>query len=271
MIAIEEAWPLVTVIILVTVPTLLYLGRTWASERIRQSVAAEYDRGLEELRAALALNSSQLSGVQATANAALLEARRAFAERRASAVDALWREVLRIRNESPTAVFMLDILKPSEYDGFVTDDRLRPMVPELEDGYPGILSNAAIEDVRPFVGEHVFTLFFIYRAVHGRICFLLESGVKAGKVTPWFEDQGIHQLLSTVLTDGEWQAFTELNHGHVGWMRSLIEGKMLGELRKIIAGEISTTEGLEQAQRVHSIMSEVNVSDRARSDPSGDG
>ena len=178
---------------------LVFFGKTWISEHTRQSMAADYSRSLEEHRDALARISSQISAVQSTANAALLEGQRASAERRANAVDALWREVLRIRNESPAAVGMLDILLPSEYEKFVTENRFRSQVPEIEKGYPA-LSNPEIEHVRPFLGEHVFTLFFTYRAVHGRICFLLERGVKAGKVTPWFDDAGIHRLLRTILT-----------------------------------------------------------------------
>ena len=248
------------------IPVVAFIGKTWISERIRHSVAAEYNRDLEDHRDELARGSSQLSAVQSTANAALLEGQRAFAERRASAVDALWQEVLRIRDESPTAVTMLDIFLPSEYQEVFTSDRFLPLVPEWEEGYSAIL-NSEIDRVRPFLGERAFTLFFIYRAVHARICFLLETGVKAGEVKPWFEDAGIHQLLRTVLSGSDFQAFTELNHGHVGWMRSLIEGEILDELRKIVAGEVSTAEGFEQARRVQEIMRDVEIGDSRRTTP----
>ena len=229
-------------------------------------MAADYSRNLEEHRDALARISTQLSAVQSTANAALLEGQRASAERRANAVDALWREILRIRNDSPAAVTMLDILLPSEYGKFVTENRFRSLVPEVEETVT-IFLDPEIERVRPFLGERVFALFFIYRAVHGRICVLLESGVKARRVLPWFEDAGIHQLLGTILTDHELRAFTELTHGQVQWMRNLIEGKILDQLRRVIAGEVSTTEGLEQAQRVQEIMREVEVGDTRRANP----
>ena len=97
---------------------------------------------------------------------------------------------------------MLDILLPEEYQDFVTNPRLRSSVPEFEKEY-SIFSNPQIEYVRPFLGEHLFTLFFIYRAVNGRICVLLERDVKAGEVKPWFDDAGVHRLLRTILTEDE--------------------------------------------------------------------
>ena len=267
MITLQEAFVLlVTLLCGALISGGAFVGKTWISERMRQSVAADYEHNLEEYRDALARFSSQLAAVQSAANAALLEGQRASAERRANAVDALWREVLRIRNESPAAVGMLDILLPSEYQNFVTNDRFRPLVPEIEEAVATLL-DPEIEHVRPFLGEHVFTLFFIYRAVHGRICFLLERGVKAGKVTPWFDDAGVHQLLLTILTESEIQAFTELTRGRVRWMRSLIEGKILEQLRRVVAGAESSSEGLEQAWRVQETMRHVELGDNRPANP----
>ena len=265
--ALQEAFvPLLTLLVGIVISGLVFVVKTEISERRRQSRDANYSLRLEEHRDALARITGQLSAVQATANAALLEGQRASAERRANAVDALWREVLRIRNESPAAVGMLDILLPSEYQNFVTNDRFRSLVPELEETVATLVDHE-IEHVRPFLGERVFTLFFIYRAVHGRICFLLDRGVKAGKVTPWFDDAGVHQLLLTILTESEIQALTELTLGRVRWMSSLIEGKILEQLWGVIVGEVSSSEGLEQARRVQEIMRDVELDDKRPANP----
>ena len=242
---------------------LVFAGKTWLGERIRRSVASDYDRALEEHRDALARITDQISAVQSAANAALIEGQRVSAEWRAKAVDDLWREVLRIRNESPAALTMLDILLPEEHQQFVTDPRLRASVPELDEEY-ATFSDPEVEYVRPFLGEHLFALFFIYRAVNGRICFLLERDVKAGEVKPWFDDAGIQQLLRTILTEDEIRSLGKLRHGHVHWMRNLIEGKMLEHLRRVIAGEVSTEEGIEQARRVRDVVRNIEDEDDRR-------
>ena len=50
------------------------------------------------------------------------------------------------------------------------------------------------------------------------------------------------------------------------WMRNLIEGKMLDRLRRVIAGEVSTNEGIEQARRVREVVREVEAEDSRRAD-----
>ena len=256
-------FPVAVSLVLIVVGVPIYVFRTWISQRVKQSVIHEYAQDLESYRDEIGRLTTQLHAVQSTANAALIEGLRVSAEWRIKAADALWREVLRLRNESPSVLTMLDVLAPGEYQAFVTNERFQPLVPDMIVVGP-IYANFEIEHVRPFLGERLFTLFFIYRAVNGRICFLLERDVKNGRVTPWFADNGIHRLLNEVLTPEEFSQFSNLPGRHVHWVRSLIEGKILDHLRKVIAGEISTTEGLEQARKVQEIMRSIESEDSRR-------
>ena len=143
---------------------------------------------------------------------------------------------------------MLDILDPDEYQSFVTDSRFRLSIPTEKD-LVSLLSQR-IEQERPFLGEELYALFFVYRAIIGRICFLLERDVAKGYVKSWFQDDGIRQLLRLVLASEQVKEFEELTFVHVNWMTNAIEGRILSELRSVIVGTQSVDDGLEQASRI---------------------
>ena len=253
--------PVAVFLVLIVVGVPIYVFRTWIIQRVKQSIIHDYAQDLESHKDEIGRLTTRLHAVQSTANAALIEGQRVSAEWRIKAADALWREVLRLRNESPSVLTMLDVLAPGEYQKFVTDEDFRSLVPDMTEVSQIYGNFEEIEHVRPFLGERLFTLFFIYRAVNGRICFLLVRDVKKGRVTPWYVDNGIHRLLNEVLTPEEFSQFSNLPGRHVRWVRSLIEGKILDHLRRVIAGEISTTEGLEQARKVQEIMQAIESED----------
>ncbi len=231
-----------------------YLLRTWFSERIRQSIRLDFSLGLEQYKDEISKITTQHHAMHSAANAAMIEGQRVSAEWRIKAADEMWREVLRLRNETSNPLTMLDIFMPDEYQLFVTDNRVRSSVLKIEDSQ--VLANPSIEQVRPFLGEKLFALLFMYRAIVGRICFLLERDVQRGHVTPWFEDDGIHQLLREVLTKEEMKRFEELTDHRVRWMRNLLEGKILDDLRRVTGGTQSVDDGLEQASRIlHAVQS----------------
>ena len=249
-----------------------YAARTWIGTRIQEGVRLGASKELEEYRHDLAADNAAileeirkvnvgLQAVQGTANAALVEGQRVAAEWRAKTADAMWREVLRLRNEAPPVLTYLDILNPDEYQLFVTRPDLRELALSLEDERAWFW-NPDIEYVRPFLGEDLFLMFFVYRAWLGRVAFLLDRDVREGKVKPWFDDSGISQLLRMVLVEKEMKQLERLPVSQFHWTSNAIEGKILDRLRQVISGEVSTTEGLEQAWRVREVVEQFEAEDR---------
>ena len=225
-----------------------YLLRTWFSERIRQSIKHDFDLSLERYKGEVARMTTQYSAVQSAANSALIEGQRVSAEWRVKAADAMWRSVLALRDKTNHLLMLLDIFRPEEYQVFVTKSDLRSIVLGLEEAE--ILSTPEMDQARPFLGEKLYAMTFSYRAIVGRICFLLKWDVQKGHVSPWFQDDGIKRLLREVLAPQEMEQFEGLTRRRVMWMRNLLEAKILDDLRKVIAGTQLVDEGLEQAQRI---------------------
>lgn len=245
-----------------TAAILIFLARTWMSERIKQSIKHEYDVLLEqykhELKAEheialerLRASNAENQAIQAVAMASFAEGHKAAHERRLAAIEMVWKEIVRLRKATPAATTLVDILVPQERQQFVTNPRLRELVDSfsIEQMEKLFLSDTA-ENARPFVGEFIYALFFAYRALSGRVAFFIKNGVEKGKVDNWFEDPGIRRLISAALTPEEIKQFDETKVRMFMWLRNLIEQKILGQANRIISGEEAGHLGLEQAQRI---------------------
>lgn len=242
-----------------------YAFRTWIRAFVAGSIAHDFNVKLEEQKNELKRLTDQLNAVQSTGNAALIEAQRAAAEKRVAAADELWQEVLRLRQEAPPALFLLDM---ASFDGLQRPEtiaRLRTMVSESASTSRDrwATANPKIEAVRPFLGEETYTLFHIYRAVFGRIFVLLKEDLKSNRVGKWYEDTSIRRLLDATLSPDEIQRFEEFTNMRAQFVGDAIEAKILERLRKVIAGEMSTEEGLAQARKIQRVMQTIDAEEGA--------
>lgn len=155
-----------------------------------------------------------------------------LAEWRIKAADTMWRTVLEIRANTSSPLTLLDMLDPSEYQSIGTDENLRSTLLDREDLAQ---LSSDFEQARPFAGEKLFKLVFIYRAVRLRICLLLKEGVGKGLIQPWYEDRLLKEHLSQVLTQDEMKRFEEQNPPLVRGFSDLIESKILAEIQLMLS------------------------------------
>ena len=246
------AVPLITVVGLSFV---LLLARTWLIEHVTRSVQNRYNRQFEEFRSALQHDHEILMQrtrqLQTAANSGLAEGQRVTAERRIEAVNTVWLRMVKLKRERPTALGMLDISYPQEYEKMWTSKVFKDLVGDISiQSVTKELSDDVVDEVRPFVGETCYSLYFCYRAIFGRIAIKLSEDVPAGKVSRWFEDQYTRTLLSTALADHELKTLDGLQLGKLRWLTEAFENKILEQMNEITSGRTSTEEGIEQARRV---------------------
>ena len=249
-----------------------YVLRHWLVERLRQSIKHEYDEKLERLRATLLAESSsnleryksdlsREASVLAVAHRALGESVSLAQRQRVEGLTALWKALLNVRNNAPTIFTFLDALLPDEYDTLhrhefktftddVTPESLRAMAGE---------NAKTIEWVRPFVGEYLWFLFYVYQGIHFRITMLYWEGKQKQRIPPWFQDEGTLKLLASVATEEELGRFRKLQWGQIASMRQLIESKFLRTADRIISGQATGSVAVEEAARISKAVAEVNA------------
>ncbi len=257
----------------VVAAVVVYLARAWISERLRQAIAHEYAQKLEAHRAALkseydvqmerlrAENTRQ-QAVEVAARASLADASRAVHERRLTAAGTAWTTILRVRDAASPAVIYLDILTDDELAALPNNQRARSQI-EKSGGDMALnrIAKAAqgIDESRPFIGDQIYTLLYVYRAISLRVEFLLARCLERERFDPWWTDSGVRQHLGLVLDKQELQRIDDLPVGRFGQVRSLLELKILQEIQTLISGEQAARFTIERASAIAEVARRTSV------------
>lgn len=247
-----------------TALALIWLVRTWVTERLKASIRNEYALQLEAYKAEL-LAQQQTALEQLRADNARSEATRSVAtasfvsshlaahERRLAGIDRLWNSVVRLRSNSAGLVEILDATIEPEYASILEKPGVRDRLSRLSlDALAPLLADVShdVEQVRPFLSEYVYSLFSAYHTVTGRVEWLAIRDRDKGLMTPWYRDDSIRQILQAVLTSSEMEYFDRLVVGKLSWMRYVMETKMLAEVGTIISGEAASAATLDRTRRI---------------------
>jgi hypothetical protein len=255
---------------------MVFLARNWISQRIKSAIEHEYAVKLEAYTAQLKsehelaleklkTNNAQVQAIQTTATASFAASHAASQEKRLQALETVWAAALQLRTGAPSILTLLDVLLPEEYDELLTNQKLKPELDKLTEDCLMPVSGAellAVDKARLYAGEYLFALFSAYLAITGRIAFKLLDGRRKGKIDDWASDPGIHQLFHYAFTPDEVAEFEKLQSVKLKWFRNRIEQTILNYSAKIISGEASSEDSLEQAKKIMAATANLNAANK---------
>ncbi|HEV8198762.1 MAG TPA: hypothetical protein VGS03_01940 [Candidatus Polarisedimenticolia bacterium] len=220
-------------------------------EQLKHAMKADHDQALEMARTALVREQAMLSA--ATSSFGVSHA--AAYERRLKAVEELWKGLQALGKQAPAVVIAAEVLRKKDVVNmkFMEFPGRRELVEGLSiESLLGLQRNGeSVELMRPFLDEYSWSLFVVYRALLTRTGFMFLEVKEHGAATPhWASDQGIRDLLRSVLDDSEWAEFCALDNLAVSWSRRRIENKMLRHVEAIISGKASAQEAYTQAESI---------------------
>jgi len=237
---------------------LVWVFKDWLSTRLKASIQHEYDRKLESIKAEL----SRDAAFHAAAHSSFAAGQKAAMERKLNAADILWRKLVEFRDQLPPVLSFADILTVQEYKDAQIHGRFGVLTQDIDLKKITSLSPLGIEEVRPYVGEYIWHLFFTYQAVFLRIVFMFTEGMKDKEKFEWFKNDSTRQLLRNTLTNGEMEAFDKVNFGKIRWLQQRLEGKILNELHKIISGEDTVPKSIEQISLIQQLLTKVEAENK---------
>lgn len=243
---------------------LLWLARSWISERLHRSIQHEYDQKLALLNASLKAEAEKNAALlKATmeresdrlrfATASIGETQKAAIERRLDGLDTLWAAMLAARDNIPPVMSFIDILTVEEYRSQKDHPDFRKLAGEVSPEKLAAMFKDNVgsrERIRPYVGEYLWALVSTYQALILRVALLLHWGQKDEEKLSWHKDSGIQQLLRSSLSPTEFSDFDGVKIGKVGWLQRLYEQKVLAAMQVVISGQVFGEEALQQAQRM---------------------
>jgi hypothetical protein len=128
-------------------------------------------------------------------------------QRQIQAVEQLWQVVLNLNSEFGPVVFVDTILTPSELDAYFAAGeyaQIADCICEYADMNAPFrkFASAGANDAdkeRPFITNHLWSIFFVLRGLYGRASILLANSYKHNQFMNWREDDGCDQLLRAIL------------------------------------------------------------------------
>ena len=248
----QGAWALLTTLVAVTIATLIAKGldARWKHH---------YDRDTERFKAQIEQNHLILT----TAMSSLTSAAAAANPKVVEAVETIWKAIIRLRDESYAAGFYADITTKEEWCNLPSHPRQKEQVKAIaeaaEKRHHLLKELAAAEQVRPFVGELIWSMYFVYRALVLRVAVIVERDFSKGKLAYWYEDSGIQEFLRLLLTEEEIAAINQYDVSRFKQITAFAENRILREINRIISGHQSADSGLEHARKILRTVGEVEA------------
>lgn len=242
--------------------TVIWLARTWISERLQSSIKHEYDQRLAALNAELrsrgdahaAMLKAEIdkeSDKLRIASSSFTEVQKASIARKLDAIDTLWSGILATRETVPPVMSFLDILTVDEYVAAKDNPFFKELIGKLDHEKVmrvAIDAKGSLERVRPYVGEYVWALFATFQAVILRTVFLIHLSKTDAEKLNWHQDRGIRQLLQSALGPEGLREFDATRIGKVAWFQSQFERRVLEAMDKLITGKEFGDAALRQAE-----------------------
>jgi hypothetical protein len=248
---------------------LIGLFKEWLSARLKASIQHEYDKKFEtfktqlkteqelailEIKTALAREAA----FHAAAHTSFAEGQKAAMERKLSAVDRLWSGVVQFRAGLPPELALIEVMTVDEYKAAKDHPSFQRLAGVVSTERFSKLAQPGLEEVRPYVGEYMWAVFFCYQAIFIRISVLLHLGKTDAEKIEWHKDGGNQNLLKAVLTPEELQEFDKITFSKISWLQRRLESKLLMAAQKIISGVSFGTESLEQARLIQLRIAELS-------------
>lgn len=234
-----------TVALLLAVAWLL---RSWITERLKNAVKHEYDREIESFKSALLLVHS-----------ATAEGQKAAIEARMRSFDRIWKAMLALKNNTGNITIFLDILTVEEYKTLKNHKDFVAIVGNLDNvKIQKMVPDPTIEEARPYVGEEVWSHFFVYQAFNIRLIMLawLSTSSDEDKIN-WHRDTATRGLLAATLTPDEIARLDALQIGKIDYVRRTIEMKVLKSWHRLISGAEFGNEAIAHAQTMLEAVSKL--------------
>lgn len=235
----------------------VWVGRILAADTAKYSQAlqdsrAKYDKEIEDLKT---INLSFINSLAAT-NTSYLESQKVYVQARISAIEKVWAELMNLREKRASSILFLDILDFSNYSEFSTNGKLLFAKKQTELAEINSRLSTEIDKVRPFLDERSYQLFWVYRALEGKLCFYIQS-LCLGELpsSDWRVLPEIYSLISTALSEDQLTLFKKDKWTTIE-LFLFLETLLSDHLRQLASGAQLASETLDTTLKFNKLAAE---------------
>lgn len=229
-----------------------WLSKVWAN-RILEADRNRYANEMESIKLS---NQNFINSLSLT-NSAYLENKKVFTEKRIDAVQVIWEQIIKLRDERPSPIIWLDIFTPQEYSKFTTDPKLSFAKEATDPEAMNALIHSEADLARPFLDDRSYQLYWGYRSLTGRLCFYINNFYTNNPPNyDWRNDNGVKQILRVIFKDEEMSLFQEKMWATTE-LFNYLEMLISNHLKKLSSGLDLASETLEHSLGFNKAASEI--------------
>jgi hypothetical protein len=253
----------------------VWLFRSLIATRLTKSVEFEFDRKLEDLRAAIRENEesfraelrskeNEIAALRTGALSGLASRQAVLDERRIEATGELWKAVVDLGRAKGIAIAMSVIKFESSAKLAAENPQLREMFATISGGIDkNQFFTQDAELTRPFVSDVAWALYSAYRAIFAAATTKLEilkSGLGPVDV---IDDKIIQKLIITALPHQS-EFVTKFGCESYYYLLDELETRLISELRQFMQGGEADKSNIERAAEIlkqsHAVMQSLQKS-----------
>jgi hypothetical protein len=172
------------------------------------------------------------------------------------AVSALWAAMIAMREKFGAMIDFDSILTLEEAQEAFSEGKhgsilelLRPFEGKLHTSQLIVEGNASkYDNHRLFCGDRIWLIFYIYRGMFMRNAFLISQSFKDCAFQNWRVDNGVEQLLGSVIAKDEVEKLREHPIGGLSLALTRLEGEFLHEATRVMSGSKAMADSLADMQ-----------------------
>ncbi len=217
---------------------IVFLTKTWLSERLVNSIRHEYDQKFAvfqaDIRAAEAEKYDARSSFGTAHSAAFVK--------RLDAMQAIWTAIMELRRKTPMVLVMFDHVQGNRFQELIANMKdnekvLEQVSFETVGSELGPIAQKA-EEARLLAGDQMGAFFDAYKSLIVIASSLLYVALKQGHGQAWHEGNQVNYLLETFLSSEELAEFHKQTF-KMEWVRKAIERKVLAYAQNVVSGRES--------------------------------
>ncbi len=261
---------------IVLLALITWVGRIWENtisvrltsrqNRELEALKNEYSLELERLRAEVARQRDFMSNISTAISTGYMATHPHIVD----AIRGLWSNVLEVNRISSTYFLVHDLLPGKQVEQLTPEYAAKQIYISRDDFDKQTLELASKSEIkRPFIGERLWTLYYVYRAFAFRICLKMHiTQEKSGKIYAWNKDeQGqpdthLFDTLKIVLAEDELNYVRNIPLGAPSQILNLLKSKILSEMNELVFGKRMLSMSIEEQQKVEELLPKSQAGSR---------
>lgn len=229
------------------------------NQRIIRNWQKSSDIEITELKGKLYQNNSFISNLTSQVGQNFQK----LLEKRIEASETYWANLIQMKSAIPGVIHLsFDILLEEELtveNLNKTKSNFGREISEISeiDFITNLTSfSEPIIKLRPFLSNRLWLIMYAYQGFIGRTVHLMLEGYRHNKIISWKRDNGINQIVKTVLTTKEFDYILNIQVYAYDSMLQLLENKAIEEIKKLISSQELANDSLDLLKQMSEIITQ---------------